>query len=176
MEPGDVVAFVRQIGSALAEVHRLGIVHRDLKPENLIRTGERWVIIDFGTAGLRAGGASLAATTLVSGSLAYMAPEQLTGHYSPASDVYSFGLLILEALTSKRLSEMQRISSEEGFTAELETILAAVVSRPEGAHGLAYLLSEAFRPEPARRPADADGWAREVAELIERSQPVRHPA
>src|SRR5262249_44285352 len=89
-----VARIVRQLGAALAEVHRHGIIHRDLKPENVMLLSpwtdrEQAVIIDFGTAGLRSAENELAATTLMAGSLYYMAPERLTGHYSPASDIFS---------------------------------------------------------------------------------------
>ena len=177
LTPAGVGSFTRQIGSALCEIHRLGIVHRDLKPENIIRTGEeRWVVIDFGTAGMRGPGLGLAATTLVSGSLAYMAPEQLTGHYSPASDVYSFALLILESLTGKRLSELQSISSESCFPEELAGVIAATAGPVDSARALAGLLAEAYRPEPNRRPADVQAWAAKVADVVERLEPVGHPA
>jgi hypothetical protein len=177
LTPRAVASFARQVGSALREVHRLGIVHRDLKPENLIRTGDdRWVMIDFGTAGLRGPGSALAATTLVSGSLAYMAPEQLTGHYSPASDLYAFALLILESLTGKRLSELQSISSEAAFAGELEAMVGASIEPGPCARSLAALLCEAFRPEPARRPGDVNLWASEVAERLESSEAISHPA
>src|SRR6185436_19075347 len=58
---------IRQLGTALGEVHSRGIIHRDLKPENLMLIApgtdrEQVVVLDFGTAGLRSGDNELAAT------------------------------------------------------------------------------------------------------------------
>ena len=69
-------------------MHARGIVHRDLKPENLILLSpdtpeEQVVIIDFGTAGLKSAENELAATTMMSGSFHYMAPERLTATILP---------------------------------------------------------------------------------------------
>ena len=88
-----------QMAAGLMAVHARGIVHRDLKPENMIVLGagtsaERLVIIDFGTASLRTGEGRLAATTLMAGSFHYMAPERLSGHFSLASDIFSFAVVI----------------------------------------------------------------------------------
>jgi serine/threonine-protein kinase len=165
-----VARISRQLGSALAAVHAHGIVHRDLKPENLIlvQAGdgtEQAVIIDFGTAGLRTAEHELAATTLMSGSFHYMAPERLTGHYSAASDVFSLAVVVLEMLTRKRLADLQAMFFEPAFGEELEKTLAAAVGMNTG-KALANLLGPAYDPEPRRRPADVEVWAEKVAEAI----------
>ena len=161
---------IRQLGAALAEVHAHGIIHRDLKPENLIllRPGtehEQSVIIDFGTAGLRAAENELAATTLMAGSFHYMAPERLTGHYSPASDVFSFGAMILEALTGKRLSDLNTICADPAFAGELEKTLSAALGAELGRR-LASLLAPACDPDPRRRPANVRIWGEQLAEAL----------
>jgi protein kinase-like protein len=166
-----VARIVRQLGAALAEVHSRGIIHRDLKPENLIllrpgAAGEQPVIIDFGTAGLRSAENELAATTLMSGSFHYMAPERLTGHYSAASDVFSLGVIILEMLTGKRLVDLGAMFSEAAFPAELQRALSIAVE-PEKAGTLAARLGLAFDPEPRRRPAAVAVWAEQVAEALD---------
>ncbi len=141
---------IQQLGSALADVHARGIVHRDLKPENMILAGDQIVIIDFGTAGLKSAENELAATTLMSGSFHYMAPERLTGHYSPASDVFSLGVIILEMLTGKRLAALKAMPSDPSFQAELENALQS--------RELAELLAPAFDPQPRNRPPDIAAW------------------
>ncbi len=162
---------VRQLGSALADVHGRGIVHRDLKPENLIlltpgTAQEQVVIIDFGTAGLRSAENELAATTLMSGSFHYMAPERLTGRYSPASDVFSLGVIILEMLTGKRLAALNAMSSDPSFQSELENALQARL-HPEATGRLADLLAQAYNPQPRNRPTEVATWAEQVATLID---------
>jgi hypothetical protein len=165
-----VARVVTQLGAALAEVHSRGIIHRDLKPENLIllRPGtdrEQTVIIDFGTAGLRSAENELASTTLLAGSFHYMAPERLTGHYSPASDVFSLGVMILEMLTGNRLADLSAMFSDPSFRSELEGTLRTCLG-PESARILANHLSLAYHPEPRRRPASVNAWAQEVAAAI----------
>jgi serine/threonine protein kinase len=161
---------IRQLGSALADIHSRGIVHRDLKPENLMLLSpgtaqEQVVIIDFGTAGLRSAENELAATTLMSGSFHYMAPERLTGHYSPASDVFSLGVIILEILTSKRLAALNAMFSDLSFQTELENVLRSRLD-PEAARLLADLLTPAYNPQPRNRPADVTEWSNQLAAVI----------
>jgi ligand-binding sensor domain-containing protein len=160
----------RQLAAALAEVHARGIIHRDLKPENMMlldpaTVQEQAVIIDFGTAGMQTAENELAATTMMSGSFHYMAPERLTGHYSVSSDVFSLGVIALEILTRKRLSDLQALFSDPSFHGELERALAVVVGE-EQARNLADLLGPAYDPDPRRRPKDLKKWADEIAEAL----------
>jgi ligand-binding sensor domain-containing protein/predicted Ser/Thr protein kinase len=155
--PRRTARVVRQVGDALAAVHRHGIVHRDLKPENIILQNEQAVIIDFGTAGLRTGENELAATTLMSGSFYYMAPERLTGHYSSASDVFSLGVIVLEMLTGKRLTDLNTMYSDDAFRRELEKAVG-----PE----LAGCLGPAFDSHPQRRPQEIGKWSAEIAAVL----------
>jgi serine/threonine protein kinase len=146
-------------------------VHRDLKPENLflLRPGsrdEQVVVIDFGTAGLRAAENELAATTLMSGSFHYMAPERLTGRYSPASDVFSLAVIILEMLTGKRLANLNAIYSDSSFADELEKALRSRLST-DPARQLADLLAPAYDPDPHHRPADVAEWTQQLASIID---------
>lgn len=92
------------VADALAYVHALGIVHRDIKPANIllvpVRPGEplRPKLTDFGIARIM-DGARLTATGTMVGTAAYLSPEQARGaDLGPASDIYSFGLVILECL------------------------------------------------------------------------------
>jgi len=115
---------IRQTGRALAVAHDKGIFHRDLKPENIMLQsfagGEEQVkIIDFGIAKLK--NSTVAPSTMTgatAGTVAYMAPEQLSGRpTSAATDVYAFGAIAFEILTGRKpfnpetgfeLLEMQR--------------------------------------------------------------------
>ena len=91
----------RQICAGLAAAHDRGVLHRDLKPANVMLDGRGRVrITDFGLA-VAADAAGLGAD--VSGTPAYMAPEQLAGQgASVRSDIYALGLLLYEIYTGTR--------------------------------------------------------------------------
>ena len=166
--PSRVARMVRSIGLALTEIHKRGIVHRDLKPENIILVndgdGEEPVLIDFGIAGLRAGPNDLSMTRTFAGSLQYMAPEGLSGHYSSASDLYSLAVITLEALTGKRRDDFEADVSDEGFLQELRIDLQRVTTETR-AEELAALLARSFTPAPGRRP-EVRWWTETVANLL----------
>jgi serine/threonine protein kinase len=90
--------FVRQICRAMALVHAQGAVHRDLKSDNIL-VDRRGVVrvVDFGLAAFADPRLGFAPGSM--GTFTYMAPETLEGRSTPASDVYSLGLLMYELFT-----------------------------------------------------------------------------
>ena len=81
----------------------LGIVHRDVSPQNvLVRTDGVARVLDFGVA-KAAGRVQTTRDGQLKGKLAYMAPEQLSGHVTRQSDVYAASIVLWEALTNARL-------------------------------------------------------------------------
>lgn len=102
-----VAAIIRQAGRALSYAHERAVFHRDLKPENiLLRTAEDEdfvILIDFGIATVKElRPTTRGTTTAIVGTPLYMAPEQLKGEPSPASDIYALGVISYEMLTGQR--------------------------------------------------------------------------
>lgn len=99
-----------QMVEGLEAAHGQGIIHRDLKPGNLRLTADgRLKVLDFGLAQWTAQEDIAAATVTltkaeeVSGTVPYMAPEQLRGHKADErSDLYSAGAVLYEMATGKR--------------------------------------------------------------------------
>lgn len=100
----EALVLAKTVAGALVEAHRQGVMHRDIKPSNLfLRDGkiEGVMLLDFGIAR----GAAMpvvTATGILVGTPDYMSPEQARGRrdLTPASDIFSLGCVLFEALSS----------------------------------------------------------------------------
>jgi hypothetical protein len=103
LDPAEAMDIVAQAAAGLDAAHRSGLVHRDIKPANLLLTRDGTVkITDFGIAHA-AGSAPVTRQGTLIGTPAYLAPERVAGHAAtPASDIYSLGILAHECLTGAR--------------------------------------------------------------------------
>lgn len=109
LEPGAVRLLGRSIADALAYVHGHGVVHRDVTPANILLPGERThgslpvaKLTDFGIARIVDSTRQTSEGSVI-GTANYLSPEQALGaDVGPPSDVYSLGLVMLEALTGER--------------------------------------------------------------------------
>ncbi len=93
-----------QLGEGLMTLHGAGLLHMDIKPSNVLVTREgRIVILDFGlTIEIESAGVHTKDATEITGTPAYMAPEQLLDNRcSEASDWYSVGVLLYHVLTGR---------------------------------------------------------------------------
>ena len=94
-----VVSYTSAIASALQFAHDQHLLHRDLKPENLLLGPKHEVLLsDFGLALLTASTESVQVQERF-GTLEYMAPEQIHGQISPASDQYALAVMVYEWLS-----------------------------------------------------------------------------
>ena len=106
----EIVRLGGQMADGLSAAHLQGIVHRDLKPGNLRLTVDgRLKILDFGLAQLMPAPSEMEQTVTmtqsqdVTGTIPYMAPEQLSGRMPDArSDLWSAGVVLYEMATGKR--------------------------------------------------------------------------
>lgn len=103
LPPDRVLDVVSQTALALHAAHAAGLVHRDIKPGNLLVTPDgRVKITDFGIARIT-DQVPLTATGQVMGTVQYLSPEQASGQpASPATDVYSLGIVAYECLAGQR--------------------------------------------------------------------------
>jgi eukaryotic-like serine/threonine-protein kinase len=103
LDPEDAMQLIARTAEALHAAHIKGIVHRDVKPANLlIRIDGQPVLTDFGIARLVASDGFTEAG-MIMGTSSYLAPEQVTGGtVTPATDVYSLGVVAYECLAGHR--------------------------------------------------------------------------
>lgn len=97
-----VNVYVQQIASAIHYAHEQRLIHRDIKPQNMLVGQEGQVLLsDFGVAANAHSEQSLK-TQEMTGTVSYMAPEQIHGKARPASDQYALGICVYEWLCGVR--------------------------------------------------------------------------
>ncbi len=140
----------------------LRIVHRDVSPQNvLVGTDGVTRVLDFGVAKA----ATRLSTTRegqLKGKIPYMAPEQLSGEVSPRTDLYAAGIVLWEALTSKRLF----VGETEAQV--LNNVLTQEVPAPSTVNSeISPELDRIVLKAITRKVEDRFGSARELAEAID---------
>lgn len=101
----DIAQLVSKIARGLTKAHEAGVVHRDLKPDNIMvdMDGEP-ILMDFGLARNMEEDIRISKSGALTGSPAYMSPEQAQGDQSkvgPPTDIYSLGVILFEILTGR---------------------------------------------------------------------------
>ncbi len=153
---------LRDVVAGVAHAHKLGIVHRDLKPANVRFEPDGAVqILDWGLARVLPdcsppddAPAPLPLTRVGTriGTPAYMSPEQAAGEEaSPASDVWSLGILLWEAMCGRRAYEGQ--STPKVLAGVLSAAPASVKTvAPDTPDALAKVIDGALSPTTSRPP------------------------
>ncbi len=178
-----------QFAWGLHHAHEQGLVHRDVKPANVMLTSDGLAkVTDFGLARARSvrlrapvagrGGHTMTVEGGGGGTPAYLSPEQAAGEaLSRRSDLWSFGLSVLEAFLGGRTWEYGLAAPE--LLAAYRADGLASGGRPAMPEGVAELLARCFREAPEERPHDlaemAEGLRAAWESLAGRPYPRREP-
>ena len=187
----QVLVFAIQIARALQAAHSAGVIHCDLKPSNIFLSGAendpRVVVTDFGIAKLirlqeQTPHSQLTASELPGGATVgtpfYMAPEQIEkGDSSPATDLYSFGLVLYETLAAQKLSPYRRSRNE--IEAALSSLNSTATEEFPSTDGKLWIdvIARCVQPNPGDRFRSVEELLNSLetgsSRLPEHSQAVR---
>lgn len=177
----EVAELAMELADALETVHEAGVVHRDVKPSNVLlspsklpSTRFRAKLADFGIAFLMNRDPATS-PTLVVGTAAYLAPETWHSAPTPAADVYSLGLVLLEALTGSRSSERVSAQGPAG-PAQPPPLPAGLPPEWTALLGRMIALDPAARPSAAEVAQSAAAIARSLVLTARTTEPHRVPA
>ena len=160
MTPRLTLVYTQAILAGLAAAHRAGLVHRDIKPENVLVSPEgRIKLADFGLA--RAATHHSGTSTLM-GTVAYIAPELLSGEGADErADIYAVGILLYEMLTG-----VQPYTGDTPVRVAFQHVNSTVPAPSTYVPGLAQPLDELVREATRTDPADRPKNAEELLELL----------
>ncbi len=193
LPPGRAIHLVRQVCAALGEAHAMGLVHRDIKPANIITCLRGGVpdiakLLDFGLVsgtGPAGPGALVTSPGSVTGTPAYMSPEQAAGEPVDArSDIYSLGAVAYFLVTGR--PPFERETAMRVLMAHLhESPTAPSLVHAAVPADLEQVILRCLAKDPAERQADvaqvdgdlaactaAGAWTGRDAEAWWRSQPT----
>ncbi|WP_341528209.1 serine/threonine-protein kinase [Nostoc sp. UHCC 0302] len=142
----QVIQLLQQVLSILNFIHSHKVIHRDIKPDNIIRRQEdgKLVLIDFGAVKLVQTQLLTVLgqieSTIIIGTPGYMSTEQGQGRPRPNSDIYSLGIIAIQALTGVHPNEFE----EDPDTGEISWQHQAIVS-PKLAYVLSRMVLHHFR-------------------------------
>ena len=166
MPPHAAAAVLAPVLRALSLAHDRSMVHRDIKPENvLISDSGKVKLADFGLV-RAAADSKVTSNSVIVGTVGYLSPEQVTGaEITPASDVYSTGILLYELLTGST-----PFSGDTSLAVALQRLNKDVPPPSEAIDGVPpefdELVARACAREPSARFASAAEFAAELEEIV----------
>lgn len=160
-----------QICDGIGFAHRAGLVHADVKPQNiLITVDDRVKVTDFGIAQVLTDTQPLQRQEVVWGSPHYFSPEQARGEKpTPASDVYSIGIVIFEMLTG-RLPYTGANQQDLALAHLRDPVPVATDFNPSVPENLAKIVYKVMSKEPEMRYRVADQLGQILKSYRDRSQ------
>jgi len=155
-EPEQAVEVLVQMLAALDHAHRHGIVHRDVKPENVLVTPEGQVkVADFGLARAFAESRVSQAPGTVTGTVQYLAPEQIQGEPAdPRTDLYATGIVAYELLTG-HVPFTGETSLAIAYRHLSDRVPPPSKEEPDVPHAVDKIVVAATEKDRDRRPATA---------------------
>jgi beta-lactam-binding protein with PASTA domain/predicted Ser/Thr protein kinase len=174
LSPREALDIIESVLAGLAAAHQAGIVHRDVKPENVLLAEDgRVKVADFGLARSTTG-TSHTKTGVLMGTVAYLAPEQVTASASDTRcDVYAAGVMLFEMLTGRQ-PHVGESALAVAYKHVNETIPPPSNVLPGLPQALDVLVAMATSRDPRLRPADAGQFLQAVGR-VRHGQPVAWP-
>ena len=173
LAPAHAVEIVGGVLSALEHAHEHGIVHRDIKPENIMVTPKGVVkVADFGLARAFADSMISQAPGTVTGTVQYLAPEQIEGRPAdPRTDLYATGVVLYELLTGK-VPFTGETSVAIAYRHLRERVPAPSRSNPMAPRSLDRVVLSATNRDRDRRTAEARVMRAELNAAAEELPPA----
>ncbi len=172
----EAIEILIQVASGVGYAHRAGLIHCDLKPHNILVTHDgRAKITDFGISRALAAIDQEEYSEIVWGSPQYFAPEQAAGGPpSPASDVYSLGIVLYEAITGRLPFE----AADPVLMAELHQAAPPPSPRqinPDIPQAVEQIILKVLSKEPSARYRTADQFSRVLSSFRTEAAPPEIP-
>jgi len=152
----EIRSIAAQLAGALHTAHMHGIVHRDVKPANILLSPEGTLkLLDFGVAKL-GGEVRVTEPGKIVGSVAYMAPEQLTGEdVDHRADIWALGVVLFEMLT-QQLPFRGEHTPAMMYSIANEVPADVRALRPDVAEDLHRICSQCLKKDRSDRPSSME--------------------